>query len=125
MSVNKIDDSKSKYLLQKYNDMMTEIRSSSPDRISKLRREAALDARNSASAFKLTQPRPDWVSYSNLPSSMKQNFNPIYNEWDLQEACKYPRERLLQKPKRSLSNSSKYLQSYLPRIVEDLKLPRS
>ena len=125
MSVNKIDDSKSKYLLQKYNDMMTEIRSSSPDRISKLRREAAYDARNTASAFKLIQPRPDWVSYSNLTSSIKQNFSPTSNDWDLQEACKYPRERLLQKPKRSLSNSTKYLQSYMPRISEGLKLPRS
>jgi hypothetical protein len=125
MSVNKVDDSKSKYLLQKYNDMMTEIRSQSPDRISKLRREAAMESRNAASAFKLTQPRPDWVSYSNLPSSTKQSYNALYNEWELQEACKFPRERLLQKPKRNLSNSSRYLQSYLPRILEDLKLPRN
>lgn len=123
MSVNKnIEDSQSKYLLQKYNDMMTEIRSHSPDRISKLRREVA---RNTASAFKLTQPRPDWVSYSNLPNSTKQNFNPLYNEWDLYEACKYPRDRCMQKPRRNLSTSSRYLKSYLPRIAEDFKIPRN
>lgn len=131
MSIQRsLDNTHSRYLLQRYSDMMSEIKSVSPVRIRRLRQEFALESRYSQTLTQLHKLSPlklhnshkqDYSSSPTIKTARKPIITPLYNDWEIREALKYPRDRRYLKPRSSMFQSSRYLESYKPKELDDYR----
>lgn len=135
MSIQRsLDNTQSRYLLKRYTEMMTEIRSFSPVRISRLRKHAVLESKYSKTSAQLPKlnslklPNPlkqDSGSSPTIQTARKHCISPHYNDWEIHEACKYPRDRRYLKPRENVFQSSRFLESYMPKGLEDYRNNKS